>query len=355
MFKFIQKTIDFFLAVVLLKWIGEFFQKIVNNFIPPNIFSYQTLFLLSLFSYFMSRFSDGIVRKLLLAMVGIFLVLGTYWATTANKKLWLYRDEKAKPKKEGLPLSPWITSTIVCVYLFITFPRLIFGSIPESGGQAALVAWPMISAVIAALPDFMGLKEDDELTTKTPPPPKRQNLVILFGINILLSCWFQFYFVIQSWLTQYPSLLADDFTESAFVVNVAPTQSEQPRGVKILNEMELPLQEKLSGQLWSEVEKLLLKEEREKWVTSIADNAKTKLSPVKEDRLWIVTSDVSSRDSGYNLELQAIWQGPRSPSRKPYPIQKSCQITPVAPQAVETGSVKCEPVKGEAGGSEPII
>lgn len=353
MFKFIRETIEFFLAVVLLEWIGGFIKKTVNFFIPPTVFSYQTLILLSIFSHLMSFLATGIVRKFFIGMVGVFLVLGVYWGTTSNKKLWLYRDEKAKPKKEGLPLSPWITGVIVCIYLFITFPRLIFGSIPESGGQAALVSWPIISAIIAAAPFFMRL-EGEELTAKTPPPPKRQSLVILFGINILLSCWFQFYFLIQNWLTQYPSLLADDFQQSAFVERVIPTLPVAPRGVEILNAMEPPLQEQLNGKLWSEVEKLLLKEEREKWVTSIAEQAKTKLSPLKEDRLWEVTSDVSSRESGYNLELQAIWQGPRSQEGKSYPIQKSCQITQVYPQKVATSNVECEPVKGWGAG-ETII
>ncbi|NEP10353.1 MAG: DUF5357 domain-containing protein [Symploca sp. SIO2C1] len=353
MFKFIRESIEFLLTVVLLGWVGNSVKRTVNMFIPPSIFSYQTLILLSIFSYLMSLFTDGIIRKLLFCMVGIFLIMGVYWGTTANKKLWLYRDPKAKPKKEGLPLSPWITGVIVCIYLFVMFPMLFFGTTPESGGQAALVSWPIISAIIAAVPNFMGL-EKDELVAKTPPPPKRQNLVILFGINILLSCWFQFYFVIQNWLIQYPSLLADDFKDSAFVINIAPTQSQQPRGVEILEAMESPLNEQLNGKLWSEVEKLLLKEEREKWVTDIADKAKIKLSPVQEDRLWKVNSDVSSRDSGYNLELQAIWEGPRSKSAESYPIQKSCQITQVYPQAVATSNVECEPVKGEAGGNEPF-
>jgi len=358
--KFLQKILNFLSAVIFLKWAANFFKAIINIFVPPTPFSHQTLFLLSLFAYFMSILSDGIVRKILLAVVGIFLISGVYWATTANKELWIYRDPKAK--KEGLPLSAWITGAIFCIYIFVFLPMLLFDRISALGGQVALVAWPIISVIIAAAPNFMKL-ENDELRAKTPSPPRRQNLVILFGVNILVSCWFLFYFLIQNWLTQYPSLMADDFTQSAFVTNVAPTQLEQqigfkpkqPRGVNILEAMELPLQEQLNGKLWSEVEKLLLPEERAKWVTTIAEQAKTKLSPVKEDRLWQVTSDVSSRDSGYTLELQAIWQGPHSRPEGSFPEQKSCLITPVYPQTVATSSVKCEPVKGGVGEQEPIV
>ncbi|NET61691.1 MAG: DUF5357 domain-containing protein [Symploca sp. SIO2E6] len=376
-----KKIIDLILAIILLKWTAELLKGIIGLFVPPtasSYFSYQILFLLSLFSYLMSQLADGFVRKLLLSLVGIFLICGIYWATTANKKLWIYRDEKAKPKKEGLPLSSWITGAIACIYLFVTLPMLLFDRVPSSGGAAALVAWPIISVVIAALPNFMGL-EKDELKVKTPPPLKRQNLVILFSINILLSCWFQFYFVIQDWLAEYPSLLEDDFNKSAFVVNLVPTQlkeqiedfvvqvvpteleeqigfqPKQRRGTEILEAMELPLQDKLDGQPWSKVEKLLLPEELNKWFPASVEQVKTKLSPLKEDRLWEVTSDVSSRDSGYNLELQATWQGPYNEPRLLYPIQKSCQINPVTPLAVVTASVKCEPVKGEAGGNEAIV
>ncbi|NES18944.1 MAG: DUF5357 domain-containing protein [Symploca sp. SIO3E6] len=361
--KFLRKILDFLLAIVLLKWLLNFCKSVISIFVPTTPFSYQTLFLLSLFAYFMSMLSDGIVRKLLLAVVGIFLILGVYWATTANKELWIYRDQKAKPKKDGLPLSAWITGAILCIYIFICLPMLLLDRIPESGGPLALVAWPLISVIIAAAPNFMEL-EEDELRAKTPSPSRRQNLVILFSINILISCWFQFYFLIQNWLTQYPSLMADDFSQSAFVVQIAaPTQLEKqigfqpkrPRGVAILETMELDLKEQLDGKLWSEVEKLLLPEEREKWVTAVAEKAKTKLSPVKEDRLWTVTSDVSSRDSGYSLELQAIWQGPHSRPESSYPEQKSCQITPVYPQTVATSSVKCEPVKGGIGDKDFIV
>ncbi|NEP60073.1 MAG: DUF5357 domain-containing protein [Symploca sp. SIO2G7] len=351
---FLRKILDFLLAIVLLKWIVNLIQAAISIFIPSTPFSYQTLFLLSLFSYFMSQLADGIIRKLLLSLVGIFLILGVYWATTANKELWIYRDQKSKPKKDGLPLSPWITGAILCAYLFVTLPMLLLDRIPELGGKAALVAWPIISVIIAAAPYFMKL-EKDELRAKAPSPRMRQNLVILFGFNILVSCWFQFYFLIQNWLTQYPSLLADNFTQSAFVINVAPTQLRQTRGVAILEAMELPLKEQLDGKLWSEVEKLLLPEERDKWLTTVAEEAKTKLSPVKEDRLWTVKSNASSRDSGYNLELQAIWQGPHSQPETSYPEQKSCQITPVYPQTVATTSVKCEPVKGKAEDQDPII
>ncbi|HEY9598735.1 MAG TPA: DUF5357 family protein, partial [Cyanophyceae cyanobacterium] len=253
----------------------------------------------------------------------------------ATKLLWIGK----------LPLSPWITGGLVSIY--------IFGWLTGGLSEAALICWPLFSAVIAAIPDFLG----ENLQLKSPSPPKRQDLVILFGTQLLLSCWFQFYFILQNWVDQYPSMLADDFNQSAFVWKVStPFVSDSPRGQAILNGIEPQLKQRLNGKPWPEVERLLLEPERIKLIKSLEQKAKQKIGSVQEDERWQVKSNISRRTSGYNLQMQAIWDGPRS-KPQPYSLNKSCRITQaISPTTATTtapnnqptaiGQVVCDRTKG---------
>ncbi|HBY79693.1 MAG TPA: hypothetical protein DEG47_22430, partial [Cyanobacteria bacterium UBA11148] len=74
-------------------------KSLLGSFDPPNSFSWQTLIMLSLFSVFMAWLATGLMRDLLAHFGCIFLILGVYWGTTANKAL----------RIGDVPLSPWIT------------------------------------------------------------------------------------------------------------------------------------------------------------------------------------------------------------------------------------------------------
>jgi hypothetical protein len=334
----------------------KFFLNLVNwlqkSFRPPSAFSWETLILLSLFSYYMALLASDteITKNLLLNFAWIFLILGVYWGTTSANQLRIGYDEKKE--KDGFPLSPWITGALVSIY--------IFGGATGEVSREALIYWPVISAIIAAIPDFI----DDGLRPRKPPLHKRQNLVILFGTQILLSCWFQFYFVVQNWLTQYPSLVIDDFDQSAFVTKLASSQSAIPRGELLLNAMESKLSQQLNAKPWAVVERSLLQAERERLIDTVAQQAKQQITPLEEDDLWQVVSGVSSRSAGYNLELRAVWQGPRARPQE-YSLSKNCQIIQVPATTnspnTQTGQpptfisrFECEPVRGW-GIDEPII
>lgn len=307
----------------------------------------------------MSILADGFIKDLLINFAWIFLILGVFWGSTACSRLRIgYRT----PAEPGIPLSPWITGALVSIY--------IFGVLLDNGtgemSQEMLVSWPIISAMIAILPDYLGA---GGFKVKTPAPEKRQQEVLLLGSQILLSCWFQFHFVVQDYLAQYPSLQADDFRKSAFVVKwEGLLYTETPRGAEILNTVENDLEKQLDARSWPEVERLLLQDERKKLIETTQQQAKERLLRVEEDELWDVTSKVSSRGSGYNLELQAIWRGPRSRDQ-PYVVTKTCQITPVSPTAsaatkpintqptsspTSISRFDCQPVKGW-GVEEPIL
>jgi len=254
------------------------------------------------------------MQNILANFAWIFLILGVFWGTTAANQ---FRIGYQKNVSEGFPLSPWITGALVSIYLF--------GGNTVDVRREAFIYWPVISAMIAALPDFVG----DEMKLKIPPGQKRQNLVVLFGTQMLLSCWFQFYFVLQDWLVEYPSLAADNFQQSAFVIKwESPLSAATPRGAVILDAIAPKLKDQLDGKLWSQVERRLLPEERNQFLDKLAQETQQQTSSVEEDHLWQMKSQVTSRRAGYNLELQAIWQGPRS-STQNYSVTKSCQITQV--------------------------
>ncbi len=341
-----------------MKLLLDIYTWLQKNARPPSAFSWQTLIVLSLFSYYMALMADGWLENLLTNFGWIFLILGVFWGTTSANQLRIGYKENIK---DGFPLSPWITGALVSMY--------IFGGNRGDISQNALVYWPIISALIATIPDFLGEKAGGGVKIKRAPLDKRQNLVILFASQFLLSCWFQFYFVIQDWLVQYPSLMADDFRKSAFVVKwESELPGNLPRGATILDAMEPKLRDQLNAKRWPEVERRLLPQERTKLIDRIAKQIKQQIPPLEEDGLWQVKSSVSSKASGYNMDLRADWQGPRSKSQRT--IVKSCQITQAyqrstpatkplnakqtSPAAVPVSRFACQSNKGW-GIDEPMI
>lgn len=359
----------------MIKLLADLYHKIfssvkslVNFLIPENPFSWQTPILLGIFSWLMSSPATSLAEILLYNLGWIFVILGIYWGTSAKKSL----------RIGDVPLSIWITGAVTSIYLF--------GIIAGKLSPKALILWPLISAVIGALPSCLG----DDLKLKFPAIEKRKNLAILISSQLLLSCWFQFYFVVQTWLIQYPSILADDFRQSAFVVKIespklgyenivppnflkiigadlppiakkqdkctpndtSPTKGcIQPRGILIVNQMASLLNKQLNAKPWSQIERNLLPQEREELIGKIASQAKTEIAgkKIKEDNLWQIGEAIATEGNGYNLELQAVWQGPRSQSA-PHSITKSCNITPVnkttSSGSILVGKVKCELPKG---------
>ncbi|HEY9608474.1 DUF5357 family protein [Allocoleopsis sp.] len=288
----------------------------------PSAFSWETLIVLSLFSYYMTILATGWVRNFVVNFGWIFLILGVFWGTTASNQLRIGYKTPAQP---GFPLSPWITGALVSIY--------IFGFVAEGESRQLsrnmLIYWPIISAIIALIPDYVGVG----LKVKVPPPEKRKNQFLLVTSQILLSCWFQFHFLIQDYTAQYPSLLVDDFRKSAFVVKwEAPLSAATPRGAAILDGMGIQLRDSLDSKRWSDVERLLLPKELNKLISTNEKQVKKRLPPTLEDDLWQVSvagGKASARGSGgYNLPLQAIWQGPRAKTET-YSVTKTCQILPV--------------------------
>jgi len=325
-------------------WVNNLLRTIFEIFNPDTAFSWQTLIGLSVFSWAMSFLATNVFTIILASFSWWFLILGVYWATTSNKDISIGK----------ILLSPWITGALVTIY--------IFGIITGELSAYALVVWPLISAVIAALPTCLG----ENFKPKIPDRDKRQPLVWLFTSQLILSSWFQFYFLVQNWLIQYPTIASDTFEKSAFVVRLSTDESNQrlPRGTTILDLVASRLEEQLNNQEWSDIEQILLIREREKLIQLIkqidAQVRQEIASPdIKEDNLWqdVSPGDISLRESGYNLQLNTLWQGPRSQTQ-PYSLTKSCQIISVNRQTdigiSLVSQVECDPVEGW-GVAEPIV
>ncbi|MGG6292830.1 DUF5357 family protein [Leptolyngbya sp. AN02str] len=303
------------------------FDQIWSQLKPPQALSWQTLVLLSLFSWILAFLSITPLLKELLARLGwLFLTTGlgwSTWSTRVNILGFVFRP------------GPWITGALACV--------LLFQGWGENSFQLALISWPIISAAIAITPLFF-----PTLNFSIPDPSTRQYAIILTLISLMLSCWFRFHFLVQDWLTDYPSLLADDFGRSAFVVRLdqegGPTQ---PRGMVLLNLAEPMLRQQLEGRRWSEVEA---------WLYNMSTSIETlrlavlqQVEPTTEDSLWAFRGVVppQTRETEYTLNLQSFWQGPSS-SAQGYYIQKTCVIrqlpnsTALAPNTA--GAAPPEPI-----------
>ncbi|MBD1924998.1 DUF5357 family protein [Trichocoleus sp. FACHB-90] len=311
-----------FWIVVDIKDFFKFLQSLIEPFIPSRAYSWKTLIYLSTFSWVMSLLTTDEARDFISFWGWIFLIAGTSWASTENKI-----------KIGNLYLSPWITGALICTF--------VFGNRTPEEQEAGLIIWPTLSALIAIGPDFL----DQGMKLTLPKPAIRKRDLILLTSNILISCWIQFYFVAQNWLSEYPTLMSDDFSQSAFMFRMESTEPIAPRGAIVLDFMEPLLEQELDNKPWSEVERWLLQPQPR--IDALKQEAIKGLPSVEEDLWWQYTSKISSINSGYNLQLLAIWQGPRS-QPEVYYINKPCQITQTYEQADTNSEATSNETRGQA-------
>ncbi|MBD2460023.1 DUF5357 family protein [Oscillatoria sp. FACHB-1407] len=287
-----------------MKEVIDFITKYLKEVKP---FSGQTFILLSLFSWLMSLLVDSeFVRDFLSWFGWLFLTIGIDWVLAGVKQNILGIDVYP---------GPWIAGALACSFLFYGW----------SDVSLAAISWPIVSALIATIPKF--LKKGLEVVNPTIDGKKfavdRQEIVLLLFFSAILSCWIQFFFLLQNWLQEYPSLMADEFTRSAFVVKVA-SSTQNSRGVMFLNLAETALRERLEPAPWGEVERWLFETDIE--IPRLEEEVRRRIPRAEEDRLWNLEGEVSAGNPGYALTLRAFWLGPSS---RPdgYYAQKVCSIT----------------------------
>ncbi|YAF97690.1 MAG: septal junction protein FraD [Nodularia sp. CChRGM 3473] len=297
----------------LFKFVGGLYEGIKKLLVPPKAYSWQTFIYLSVFSWALAYFAVGYISNIIAFLGWLFLIAGTAWYTT---------DDPLRVPGTFMPVGAVITGFLVSVFAF--------GNQEDIITPRTIVLWPTISALITAIPDFIE-GNDTDAKAKIPKPEVREKIIILVASCMLISCWIQFYFVMDKWLTQYPSVLADNFQRSTFVVSRAVPKEIPENGVLILEQIQPIVEKQIARRPWSEVEKWLL--DAKKQVETLGNQViNANLAELEEKELWRVEPRVSNIKSGYRLDLLSIWSGPSSNSQGYY-LQKSCRIEPIAVSA----------------------
>lgn len=287
----------------IIKKIINFLAFLLNLVKPPQLFSWKTVILISFFIWLIALFAAAEFQNILAFISWLFLIIGSIWFVAENPLM-----------VSGISISSWLPGALICIFMF--------GSLRNQIPPIALVSWPAVSGAIAALREFVhGAK------FKIPSPQVCQKLVILFLSHVLISCWLQFNFFIQNWFERYPSLLADNFSQSTFVVKIELLSSATSRGDRILNSMESLLKTQINEKPWSEVERWLI--DASKRIPMLGEQAMKELPSVEENPMWSFGAEFLPSNSGYNLQLLAKWQGLGS-IPDGYHLKKSCKIIPVS-------------------------
>jgi Family of unknown function (DUF5357) len=312
--------------------VDKYLDQFRSQFKNVQPFSGTTALLLGLFSWFVYLLIREPAVKELISITGwFFIIVGTDWV--------LFKKTVAIPLLElKIAYGPWVTGALISAGL------LSYG-VFVTDVPAALVSWPIFSGLVAAIP--MLLKTGPQVKQfKDLLPFERQYLVNLSLIAVLLSCWFQFHFLLDDLLQQYPSLLADSNTRnSAFVVRVnLPPVS---KGVAVLDTAEAMIREELRrgelrGRSWVDGQRLLLNVQTDtspirpyRMAPVIATKVFSNTPGVEEAPLWLYNAQFyasnidnapGSQSSSYgSLVLQAIWRGPSSQPNG-YTLEKTCRV-----------------------------
>ncbi|MBW4566383.1 MAG: septal junction protein FraD [Mojavia pulchra JT2-VF2] len=299
----------------LSKFFTGIYARIRNLLVPDKAYSWQTLIYLSLFSWALSSFATNPIRDTIGFFGWLFLIAGTAWYTT---------DDPLRVPGTFMPVGAVITGFLVSVFAF--------GQNEDGISSGTIVYWPTISALITAIPEFFEGSGTDA-KAQIPKPQDRQKVIVLIASSMLLSCWLQFYFVVNNWLEGYPSLQSEKFNRSVFVIRTEPPARVSPNGAVILSKLQPLVEEQISKQPWSQVEK---------WLQNANINLRNlsqrllqdqRLKINEEKELWLIEPRVSNpnpaKKDEYILDILSIWTGPTS-NPNGYYLKKSCQIRPIA-------------------------
>jgi len=283
---------------------------------PPYRFSWETLFLLSIFSCLIAGLSKlgqatnrtTLFSETIASTTGlIFLLLTVAWFTTENPI-----------KAFGLNWGHWITGALLA--------WIIFGNWAPINPQLLAISLPLFAALTSTVSEFVN---PDLRLQKLNVSAYQRILIRSFSYGII-SSWIAFGFTVQGWLGEYPSLLADDLSQSGFLQRVATWKKPQSRGVEMLEQAARYVDQRADGQSWSEVERWLLGLRREPEFMDL--QVKARISDSPENKLWQIDTLIESignpepqRRPAYLLSIFAIWKGPGSRPRG-YTLQRDCQL-----------------------------
>jgi hypothetical protein len=320
MFRGIRDFFRFIFDVLLLDRFFEFVQRQIDNLRNRlrqiQAFSWQTLIFLSLFSWFVYLLiEDYDVKRFVSLLAWAFLILGTDWALLGRTILLPLIEIKVL-------YGPWVSGALICAALLSN--RFLIYTFPT-----ALTSWPIISVIVAGFSKF--LKPGP--TIALPDAAGRQDLVILFLIGSLLSCWFRFHYLIQDVLEDYPSLAADNLDKSSFVFRINPNSVPVTKGVPILETAESVIRTDLGNRSWIDVQRWLqtLQTELPQIRNQVMNQVFNDSPASKEQLLWRFNAQYLPNQA--TLRLLAAWRGPSSQGGG-YILERSCQVSEAPLQSV---------------------
>ena len=280
---------------------------------PDKYLTWETFLRLSLFSWLMATILVYLNNGESYFPVEVLSTLSWIFLTSAI--WWAIEDNKDNFKAYGFYFGPWITGAVLCLFLFRPWE--------DNRARWALSCWPLISTAIKALPNFVNW----ELKFSTPKKDKQQSLTMTLLVNLLLTSWLLFFFRIQDWVANYPSLLVSDFSRSAFVIDLAAADRDpQAQGVPLLETTAEAIAGELDGQPWYQTERWLYT--RRNRLEAIAQRMIDNLASPDEQIFWQMAVPQPRRlGEGYLLTLRADWLGPVQGDKSFY-LEKTCKITP---------------------------
>ena len=283
--------------------------QIINLIKPSRTFSWQTAILISILIWIIAALfglSGNLILQNFLSLLGCLLVIiGFSWFTIENPLI-----------VHNFSISTWILIEFICLFAAILW---------STNAHFIVMVWPVLSAIFAAWPEFVAIKRNPEILSSE----KRIKLLIWILIHLVISCWINFSLIIQYWVSEYPSLLADDLNQSDFVVKIQPFSRSVTEGERVLNAMERQLKIQIDGKLWILADIWLNEPNQgEKLLTK----AKQDILGIKEENWWKFNTEVAAQKTGYNLLMIAEWQGP-SYNPQGYLLKKVCQVNPVNRQS----------------------
>ncbi|MEI6444737.1 MAG: septal junction protein FraD [Nostocales cyanobacterium ELA583] len=293
----------------IFKYTQDLFAGFQKFLTPAKAFSWQTLIYLSIFSWGISYFALGYIKDIIAFCGWLFLLAGTTWYTT---------DDPLRVPGTFMPVGALLTGFLVSVFAF--------GRQEDILTSNTIVIWPTIAAIVTAIPNFFEGTGGRAAKAKLPKLKDRQKVVVLLAWCMLISCWLQFYFVIDKWLKEYPSLRADNFQKSAFVIRLEPPEKKPKTGDLILDKLQPLVNQQIANKPWADVEKWLL-EANQQLGNLGRKTINSHLGKSQERLLWRVEPRVVNIKSGYRLDILTIWGGPSANSQGYY-WQKSCLIQP---------------------------
>ena len=292
-------------------------KKVQKAMVPPKVVHWKTPLLLSIFLALLSvaAVTDLPTRTLIFDISWLFFTLSMGLLTSQPPFV-----------IKKVSLSPWVTSTLIGLWLLVR--------LPSDRKEIAWISGPIIAVVILALIEIWNSESKRQSIRSLVQP---QFLMITL-IHVLISCWFAFHFLIQGWIEQYPSVLSQDLRQSDYVVTFQRPTINRSRGVVILNAMDRYLQNEARTKPWAQVEQMLIDIDNERFF--LKNQALKKIGVVPEDASWDVKTSIVQGQSRYQLEMQATWLGlvfrPEI-----YSFTKSCEVFDAGNRAtVSCGDIK---------------